>query len=371
MNKLNLGLLFGGRSGEHEVSLQSARSIASALDRDKFNLYLIALDKEGRWYLADESEYLENADDPSVISLKVTKDQQVAIIPGENGNVVFNLAQKKDIVSLDVAFPIIHGTFGEDGSLQGYMAMMNIPCVGADVLGSSVGMDKVLGKDLLIRAGVPVADYIVADESSDPEETRNEVEIKFTYPVFVKPSCSGSSVGVIKVEQGEQLMPAVKKALSYDSRVLIEEAIAGREIECAVLGNENLIASIPGEIIPTHSFYSYEAKYIDEKGARLELPANISEEIQQKVKELAKKTYKALSCSGMARVDMFLTTEGELILNEINTLPGFTMISMYPKLMELSGIPYTELLTRLVDLAIQRHKKKEDQLRNVLSAGSY
>jgi len=371
MNKLNLGLLFGGRSGEHEVSLQSARSIAAAIDREKYNLYLIALDKEGRWYLADENDYLENAEDPSAISLKVTKDQQIALIPGDKGNVIFNLSQNKEIGSLDVAFPIIHGTFGEDGSLQGYLAILNIPCIGADTLGSSVGMDKVLAKDLLVRASVPVADYLVADESSDPEETRKLVEAKFTYPVFVKPSCSGSSVGVIKVEKGEELMAAVIKALSYDSRVLIEEAIMGREIECAVLGNDDLTASVPGEIIPTHSFYSYEAKYIDEGGAKLELPADIPEETQEQVKELAKKTYKALSCSGMARVDMSLTEDGKLILNEINTLPGFTKISMYPKLMELSGIPYPELITRLAELAIERHRKKEKHLQNVLSAGSY
>lgn len=369
--KRNLGLIFGGRSGEHEVSLQSAASIVKAVNREKFNLFLIALDKKGNWYLADEQDYLDHADDPSKISLKVKPDQQIALVPMDDGNIILKLKDGKKVASLDVVFPIIHGTFGEDGALQGLMAMLNLPCIGADILGSAVGMDKVVAKELLIRANIPVADYVVAETDDDLNTIVSHTEKKFSYPVFIKPACSGSSVGVYKAENAEELKDSVGKALRFDRRVLIEEAIRGREIECAILGNDELLASVPGEIIPRHSFYSYEAKYIDAEGAKLEMPAKISDDTAQKVRELAMLTYKTLSCSGMARVDMFLTVDGQLILNEINTLPGFTKISMYPKLMELSGIPYSQLIDRLVELALERHQQREKHLHNVLSAGSY
>lgn len=369
--KQNLGLIFGGRSGEHEVSLQSAKSIAGAVNRDKYNLYLIAIDKTGNWYMADENNYLNNADDPAKISLNLMGGQKIALVPKDNSNRIVHLASGKELVSLDAVFPIVHGTFGEDGSLQGFMAMLNIPCVGADVLGSSVGMDKVVAKELLIRAEVSVADYMLAETGSKTDEVISQVEAKFVYPVFVKPACSGSSVGVYKAGSRDELKDSIKKALAFDRRVLIEEAIVGREIECAILGNDKLIASVPGEIIPKQAFYSYEAKYIDSLGAQLELPAKLSNEEVTRVQEMAKHSYKALSCSGMARVDMFLTKDGRLILNEINTLPGFTKISMYPKLLALSGIPYPELIDRLVELAISRRAQEEQHLKNVLSAGAY
>lgn len=369
--KLNLGLIFGGRSGEHEVSLQSARSIANAVDPEKFNLFLLAIDKSGNWFLADPNDYLYHADDPSKIKLKVQSEKQVALVPKGNSNRILKLSNGREMGSLDVAFPIIHGTFGEDGCLQGFMAMLNLPCVGADVLGSAIGMDKYIAKQLLIQAGVSVADFIIVDGSEKTDEIVQQAADKFGFPVFIKPAASGSSVGVSKASNKEELKGSLLKALLYDRRVLIEEAIKGREIECAILGNEKLLASTPGEIIPQHEFYSYEAKYLDADGARLEMPANIPDEVAARVKEIAQKSYRALSCSGMARVDMFLTEKGELILNEINTLPGFTKISMYPKLMELSGIPFTELIDRLVNLAIERHRQKEAQLQNVLSAGAY
>ena len=369
--KLNLGLLFGGRSGEHEVSLQSAQSIANTVNREKYNLYLIAVDKSGNWYLADEDNYLNDSDDPSAISLNVNSGQQVALIPDKNSNALLRLSDGKKIVAFDVVFPIIHGTFGEDGSLQGYMAILNIPCVGADVLGSAVGMDKLVAKELLIGAGIAVAGYVLAGSGGDLDQTIQESEKRLRYPVFVKPACSGSSVGVNKASNRKELKDSIKKALGFDRRILIEEAIEGREIECAILGNEELVASLPGEIIPRHEFYSYEAKYIDADGAKLELPAKIPSDLATKVQELAKKAYKVLSCSGMARVDMFLKSDGVLILNEINTLPGFTKISMYPKLMELSGIAYTELIDHLIDLALERHKQQEQFLRNILLERSY
>ena len=369
--KRNLGLIFGGRSGEHEVSLQSARSITGAVNREKYNLYLLPVDKSGNWYLADEVNYLVNADDPSTINLNLEKLVPIALIPKENSNQILELSSGRPLGSLDVVFPIIHGTFGEDGSLQGYTDILNLPCVGADVLGSSIGMDKLVSKELLIRAGIPVADYILAETGNDMDEVIGRVESGFPYPVFVKPACSGSSVGVFKAESRSELKDAVIRSLAFDRRVLIEESVKGREIECAILGNDELIASVPGEIIPRHGFYSYEAKYIDAEGAKLEMPAKIPEEVRVYVQDLAKHAYKALSCSGMARVDMFLLSDGKLVLNEINTLPGFTKISMYPKLMELSGVPYPELIDRLVELAIERHATREKHLKNVLSAGAY
>ncbi len=369
--KLNLGLIFGGRSGEHEVSLQSARSISNAVDREKYNLYLLAVDKSGNWFLPDSNDYLYHPDDPAKISLKVRSDQQISLVPKGNLNRILKLSNGREMGTLDVVFPIIHGTFGEDGSLQGYMSMLNLPCVGADVIGSAIGMDKLVAKQLLIHEGIKVADYLVADNRTDIAKIVVDAEKKFGFPMFVKPAASGSSVGVAKVASSGELQAAITKALTYDRRVLIEEAIKGREIECAILGNDDLLASIPGEVIPRHEFYSYEAKYIDANGAQLDMPANIPEETVSRVKDMAAKTFKALLCSGMARVDMFLTESGELILNEINTLPGFTKISMYPKLMELSGVPYSELIDRLVNLAIERHKQNNQRLQNVLSAGNY
>lgn len=369
--KLNLGLIFGGRSGEHEVSLQSARSIANAVDRNKYNLLLLPIDKNGVWFLADENDYLNNADDPATISLKVNPQQQVAVIPGKKGNTILRLSDSKELGSLDVVFPIIHGTFGEDGALQGYLAILGIPCVGADILGSAAGMDKWIAKKLMIEAGIPVADYLLAEDNTDIDRLVSEASDKLGFPVFVKPSCSGSSVGVYKSSNTDELKKDIGKALKFDRHVLIEEAVKGREIECSILGNDDLIASVPGEVVPQHSFYSYEAKYIDVNGARLDLPAKIPGETVKRVQEMAKKTYRALSCSGMARVDMFLKEDGSLIMNEINTLPGFTKISMYPKLLDLTGIPFSELINRLVNLAIERHKQQEQYLRNVLSVKAF
>ena len=369
--KLKLGLIFGGRSGEHEVSLQSAFSIAKTVDREKYELFLIAVNKEGNWYLADENNYLNYADDPSRISLKVSREQQVALAPSGNSNKLISLTNGKQLTSLDVVFPIIHGTFGEDGGLQGYMTLMNLPCVGADVLGSAVGMDKLVTKELLLRANIPVAKYIMVEQNSLIDTVVNRVDQVLGFPVFVKPACSGSSVGVYKASNSYELKDSVKKALRFDRRVLVEEAINGREIECAILGNDELLASIPGEIIPRHAFYSYKAKYIDAEGAQLDMPAKISDEVVKQVQEFAKKAYKTLSCSGMARVDMFLKPDDTLILNEINTLPGFTKISMYPKLMELSGVPYKELIDKLVELALKRHRQQEQFLQNVLGEKVY
>ncbi len=368
---MNLGLIFGGRSAEHEVSLQSAKSIAGAVNTEKFNLLLLAVDKEGNWYLANNSDYLENENDPATIKLRLRPDQRIVLAPVNNSNRIIRLFDGKDLGHLDVAFPIIHGTFGEDGAVQGYMAILNIPCVGADILGSAIGMDKLIAKKIMIYEDIPVADYFLVDKTSEIKTIAKKAANKFGFPLFVKPASSGSSVGVYKIDNLHDLFDSIAKALNFDSRVLIEKAIIGREIECSVLGNNSLVASVPGEIIPRHAFYSYEAKYIDANGAQLDMPAKVDGKTAENVKSMACKAYKALSCSGMARVDMFLTKKGDLVLNEINTLPGFTKISMYPKLMGISGIQYSELIDRLVELAIERHNRQQDYLKNVLQAALF
>ena len=263
-----------------------------------------------------------------------------------------SLSAKTDFGPLDVVFPVLHGTFGEDGTVQGLLKLANIAFVGADVLGSAVCMDKDVMKRLLRDAGIPIADFVVMESGKDADFS--EIAARLGMPLFVKPANLGSSVGIHKVNSFAELQPAVEDALRYDRKVIVEEFIAGREIECSVLGNEKPIASLPGEIVPTHEFYSYEAKYIDAKGATLEIPAKLPADTVKKIQALAVQSYKVLCCEGMGRVDMFLTPDNKLVLNEINTIPGFTKISMYPKLWEHTGISYSELLDRLIELALQR-----------------
>ena len=345
MNKITVGIIFGGKSAEHEVSLQSAKNVVMALDKEKYNPILIGIDKAGKWLLSGQSQLLiENH------SLELSQPNQAstAILPSSE------LFQSNKI---DVAFPILHGTFGEDGTVQGLLKLANVPFVGASVLGSAVGMDKDVMKRLLRDAGIPIANFLVY---GNPVAVNFEVVVnELGLPFFVKPCNLGSSVGVFKVHNKSEFEEAVKKAFEYDSKIIIEENIVGREVECSVLGNENPIASTVGEVIPSHEFYSYQAKYLDEKGALLKIPADLSKDIINKVREIAVKTYKALCCEGMGRVDCFVKNNGEVIVNEINTIPGFTKISMYPKLWEASGISYPELLDRLIGLAIGRFEKEQ------------
>lgn len=359
-NKLRVGIIFGGRSGEHEVSLQSAKNVISALDRKKYEVVLIGIDKEGGWYLQSDAQFLLKGEDPKLIQLNKSEDE-IGLLPMPREANLISLTGKRKIGQLDVVFPVLHGPYGEDGTIQGLLEMANIPYVGAGVLGSSLSMDKDVMKRLLREAGIPIAKFLTFKR-----EDYEKGEITFTgaskgvgSPLFVKPANLGSSVGITKVKKKSKFRSALKEAFSYDNKILIEENIEGREIECSVLGNEDPIASVPGEIIPRHEFYSYEAKYIDEKGAALDIPAKISPPLKKKVQKLALKSFKVLCCSGMARVDFFIrkVTE-EVILSEINTIPGFTKISMYPKLWEASGISYRELIDRLIQLAIERHKRK-------------
>ncbi len=355
MAKTRVGIVFGGRSAEHEVSLQSAKSIIGAIDKTKYDIVLIGIDKEGRWYLNDASHYLLHEESPKLIQLQPSPDE-LALVPGERSGQLINRAGDASIGTIDVVFPVLHGTYGEDGTIQGLLKLANIPFVGASVLGSAIGMDKDVAKRLLRDAGIPVAAFttLASPEEADPDRIINELGI----PLFVKPANLGSSVGITRVSSREDLLPAIRLAFQYDRKVLVEEAVVGREIECSVLGNDDPVASLPGEVIPHAEFYSYEAKYVDENGAALEIPARLEEAERSLIQRLAVKAFKVLCCEGMARVDFFLKANGAALINEINTIPGFTRISMYPKLWEVSGLPYPALIDRLIELAIERHRRE-------------
>jgi len=351
--KLRVAVLFGGKSAEHEVSLQSARNVIEALDKDKYDIVPIGIDKEGRWLLAETSSYLLDSGDPKLIRLN-NSSTTVAVVP-QSGGSLMELASRREAAPIDVFFPVLHGPFGEDGSIQGLLKLANVPFVGSGVLGSAVSMDKDVVKRLFRDAGIPIADFVVV-RPGDAVFFAAIVET-LGCPVFVKPANLGSSVGVHKVGNEAELGPALADAFAYDTKVLIEQAIVGREIECSVLGNEAPIASVLGEIVPRHEFYSYEAKYIDEQGAGLEIPAKLDAGVAGRIREMAVEAFRVAGCEGMARVDFFLQPDGTAIANEINTIPGFTSISMYPKLWEASGIPQPELLDRLIELAIARFQR--------------
>ncbi|MBI3620182.1 D-alanine--D-alanine ligase [Candidatus Roizmanbacteria bacterium] len=357
--KVRVGLLFGGRSGEHEVSLLSAKSIYEAIDKDKYEVILIGIDKEGHWLLNDESHYLLSAASPKLISLDQAHSKKVAPVSHRPTASLLSIDRGQKLGSVDVIFPIMHGTDGEDGSMQGLLEILNVAYVGSGVVGSALGMDKDVMKRLLNQAGIKTAQFITLRKSEADTFTLNDVLEKMTLPVFIKPANLGSSVGVSKVGDKRDFQPALDNAFLYDIKILIEEGVSGREVECSVLGNNEPIASVVGEVIPTHEFYSYEAKYIDANGARLKIPADLPKNLIKRIQALAIKTFQTLEASGMARVDFFVKSNGEVLVNEINTIPGFTKISMYPKLWEVSGVPYAALLDKLINLAIEKKNEKD------------
>ncbi len=358
--KLKVMVLFGGRSAEHEVSLQSAKSVIEALDKDKYEIIPVGIGKDGRWYLPEKSTYLLNSDNPKLIKLNQS-NANVLLAPGDNDHhELVSLQSGARACQIDVVFPVLHGTYGEDGTVQGLLRLANVPFVGAGTLGSAVGMDKDVFKRLLRDADIPTARFLVFKAKEKSQIDAHSISVKLGLPIFVKPANLGSSVGVSKAHSQQELVLAIEHAFRYDRKILIEEFIPGREIECSVLGNDEPIASLPGEIIPTHEFYSYNAKYIDERGAELVIPAKLDPETTNKIQSLSVKTFKAACCEGMARVDLFLADNGQLYINEINTIPGFTKISMYPKLWEASGISYRELLDRLIELAVERHRQEQE-----------
>jgi D-alanine-D-alanine ligase len=331
--KLNIAILFGGKSAEHEVSINSARNIVDAMDKEKYNPILIKISKDGCWTL--------DATDDSVIILPNCK------------NVLTNISNPTNNCHIDVVFPVLHGTYGEDGTVQGLLKIAEIPFVGAGVLGSAVGMDKDVMKRLLRDTNLPIGKFMVL-HSFEATPSFHSITSQIGLPFFVKPANMGSSVGISKVHNETEYALALKEAFIFDHKIIIEEFIDGREIECSVLGNHELEVSVPGEIISNHEFYSYDAKYIDDKGTKLDIPAKLSQEQIERFRLLSERVFQVLNCSGLARVDFFLKNDGQILVNEINTLPGFTKSSMYPKLWEASGINYPELIDRLIKLAIEK-----------------
>ncbi len=321
MNKLNVGIIFGGRSAEHDVSIQSAKNIFNNIDKEKYNLLLIKITKEGEWRL-----------------IKSFNDQ---------GN---KISLTLEDLNIDVIFPVLHGPFGEDGTIQGLLKIINIPFVGSGVLGSSISMDKDISKQLLENNNIPVAKYITLFEDNISYE---EVRDKLNIPFFIKPANMGSSIGISKVNNKEEYIKGIKEAFKYDNKIIIEEYIKGREIDCAVLGNNNPIAFIPGEILLDNKFYSYNNKYNNDN-IKLDIPAKLDKEIVKKIQELSIQVFKILSVKGLGRVDFFLTEDNKIIVNEINTMPGFTKSSMYPKLLEYSGISYANIITKLIELSLEK-----------------
>ncbi len=353
MQKLRSAVLFGGRSGEHEVSLRSAVSVMAAMDKEKYEIVPIGISKSGQWWAGHEVM--------PAFEAGVEKGDRVALLPEATSGELLFLAGDSIYrrQKLDVVFPVLHGPYGEDGTIQGLLDLAGIPYVGAGVLGSAVGMDKVVMKMVLKNSGLPVGEYIYftsMDFAGNPGYWLGAVEEKCDYPCFVKPANLGSSVGVAKAKNRQELAKAIREASLYDVKVLVEKALTGKEVECSVLGNYNPRASVVGEVIPCNEFYDYKAKYIDDR-SELIIPAPLSESLTQKVRSLAVKTFRALNCFGLGRVDFFANpaTE-EVYINEINTIPGFTSISMYPKLWEASGLKYADLIDELIELALERHK---------------
>ena len=366
MSKIKVAVLFGGKSTEHEISLLSAQNVIRSLDRSKYEPILIGIDKKGRWYYQEDSLKLFHAKDAKKIALS---DHSTEILFSQNTDdhyiTAVNDSRRKPLASIDVIWPVLHGTYGEDGAIQGLAKIANLPCVGPGILGSAVGMDKEVMKRLLRDAGIKSADWVTLRRKDLSGLDVQQITKKLGEDLFVKPVNLGSSVGITYVNNEADLVPAIELAFEYDNKVIVEEKVEGRELECAVLGNEKPIASIPGEVIPKDGFYSYEAKYLDENGAALEIPAKLTQEEVEKIQDLSIRTFVLLECSGMARVDMFLTKEGELYINEINTLPGFTDISMYPTLWEHSGISKQDLVDRLIQLSIEAHEQESRLRREV------
>lgn len=365
MKKLNIAILFGGKSTEHEVSLLSAKNIITAIDKEKYDITLIGIDKLGQWYLCDQKDYLVNAGNPKEVRLKHT-GISVVFQMGKAVEQLLCFASENYTKSIDVVFPVLHGAYGEDGTVQGLLKLANLPFVGPSLLGSGIGMDKDVTKRLLKEAGIPIARSFTFHQWEQKDIDFDTIVKELGLPIFVKPANLGSSVGISKVKNKEQFLGAIHEAFSFDYKIIIEEYIEGQEIECAVLGNEIPAASALGAIIPQQEFYSYTAKYIDEKGADIQIPAKIPNEMITVVQALASKAFQVLCCEGMARVDFFLTKENKVFINEINTIPGFTQISMYPKLWEFSGISYSQLIDKLIQLALER-SKREDQIKIVIN----
>src|SRR5579862_6254484 len=398
IKKIRVGVLFGGRSGEHEVSLLSAASVINAIDKAKYEVVPIGITKDGRWLTADHAERmlkggtgdgaqaaatspLRAGDPEATPGAAVLASGASVVVPPEpvrrdTGLAPFQTDVKTDAglrrasdraINVDVIFPVLHGTFGEDGTIQGLLELADLAYVGAGVLGSAAGMDKDIMKSLFSSAGLPIVKHVTilrSEWDADHKKTEGKVDKQLKYPVFVKPANLGSSVGISKAHNKKELGPAIYEAAKFDRKIVIEQGVGGtknkaREIECSVLGNDEPTASVPGEIVPIKEFYDYNAKYLDE-GSQLIIPAKLSKAETKKVQMMAVQAFQAVDCSGLARVDFLMDPKtGKIFLNEINTMPGFTAISMYPKLWGASGLAYADLIDQLIQLGIERHEDKK------------
>jgi D-alanine-D-alanine ligase len=395
--KLRVGVLFGGRSGEHEVSLLSAASVLKAIDRSRYEVVPIGITKQGRWVVSGDAERLLSGDFPDTGTLRAGDPQHTApaallakgqgvIVPpvpaaggGRGGSLVpfereaSSLSPAQDVLQLDVVFPVLHGTFGEDGTMQGLFELAGLAYVGSGVLGSATGMDKEVMKRLFLAAGLPITKHVTflrREWEKSPKKIIARLESALKYPLFVKPANLGSSVGISKAHDRKELGPAIELAAGFDRKIVVEQAVGGRgnrttmgkarELEVAVLGNDEPIASVVGEIVPGKEFYDYEAKYLSE-GSQAIIPANLTKQQSKQVQAMALDAFRACDCAGLARVDFLLEAgdSGRLYLNEINTMPGFTSISMYPKLWDASGVKYRDLISRLIELALERKMEQE------------
>jgi len=391
MSKLRVGILFGGRSGEHEISLLSAASVFNAIDKNKYDVVPIGITKEGHWVTSANAErllrgefehgqekHLRAGDPEATPSAAVLARGEAILVPPEpqpRGSSLPALqteaseavVRPNHAVEVDVVFPVLHGTFGEDGTIQGLLELADMAYVGAGVLGSAAGMDKDVMKSLFRAAGLPIVKHVTilrSEWEKQPKKAEKLIEAKIKYPVFVKPANLGSSVGISKAHNRKELGPAIEEAAKFDRKIVIEQGVGGgknkaREIECSVLGNDDAKASVPGEIVPSKEFYDYDAKYLDE-GSQLIIPAKLTKAETKKVQELAVAAFKAVDCSGLARVDFLMDPKSRKVyLNEINTMPGFTSISMYPKLWAASGLSYPALIEKLIVLALERYEEKK------------
>ena len=353
--RIRVGVLFGGRSGEHEVSIASAQSVLKALDPEKYEAVPIGITKDGRWLVGDSAQKLL----PQVLK----RGHRVILPPDPSAGSLMAVGESPagPPARIDVMFPVLHGTFGEDGTVQGLLELAGVPYVGAGVLASAVGMDKDVQKRLFRDARIPVVEFLVVTRlewQRSPDGVKKAVAKKFRYPVFVKPATLGSSVGMTKVRSAKDLAAALDEAGQYAQKILVERAVTAREIEVAVLGNEQPEAAMPGEIIPHREFYDYTAKYLEE-GTQLRIPAKLSADQVKRFQDYARRAFLAIECRGMARVDFFLEKRtGKIYLNELNSIPGFTSISMYPKMWEASGVSYPQLIDRLIELALEEHQEK-------------
>ncbi|MGD8584124.1 MAG: D-alanine--D-alanine ligase family protein [Chloroflexota bacterium] len=358
--RIRIGLIFGGRSGEHEVSLMSARSVRAALDPGKYDIVMIGITKSGRWITGDVAAALESGD--------LENSPSATLLPDPESSKLMELqleasqpAKLSVVAELDVVFPVLHGPYGEDGTVQGLLELAGIPYVGAGVVGSATGMDKAIFKAVMMAHGIPILPWklVLASEwREQPNQILNLIEQALSYPVFTKPANLGSSVGIRRCENRRELQAGLNEAAAFDRRLIVEQGINGRELEVSVLGNDQPVASVVGEIKPRRTFYDYVAKYVSDD-SELMIPAEISPELSSNIRDIAIRAFRAIDCAGLARADFLLDKDdGSLYINELNTIPGFTRISMYPKLWEASGLSYSQLLDRLVELALERSAEK-------------